>query len=66
MTIEMITEGLRKLLLENNYKASTIKFYEREWNKIQNFLMEEYGDTEYQMERGLKYLEKQYSIWDYM
>ena len=27
MTIEMITEGLRKLLLENNYKASTIKFY---------------------------------------
>lgn len=32
MTIEMITESLRKLLLENNYKASTIKFYEREWN----------------------------------
>ena len=62
MTIEMITEGLRKLLLENNYKASTIKFYEREWNKIQNFLMEEYGDTEYQMERGLKYLEKQYGF----
>ena len=62
MTIEMITESLRKLLLENNYKASTIKFYEREWNKIQNFLMEEYGDTEYQMERGLKYLEKQYGF----
>lgn len=62
MTIEMITEGLRKLLLENNYNASTIRFYEREWNKIQNFLMEEYGDTEYQMERGLKYLEKHYGF----
>lgn len=62
MTIEMITEGLRKLLLENNYNASTTKFYEREWKKIQNFLMEEYGDTEYQMERGLKYLEKQYGF----
>lgn len=62
MTIEMITEGLRKLLLENNYKASTTKFYEREWKKIQSFLVEEYGDTEYQMERGLKYLEKQYGF----
>ncbi len=62
MTIEMITEGLRKLLLENNYNPSTIKFYEREWNKIKCFLMEEYGDTEYQMERGLKYLEKQYGF----
>ena len=62
MTIEMITEGLRKLLWENNYNPATIKFYEREWNKIQRFLMEEYGDTQYQMERGLKYLEKQYGF----
>ena len=31
MTIEMITEGLGKLLLENHYNASTTKFYEREW-----------------------------------
>jgi len=62
MIIEMITEGLRGLLEENNYNPSTIKFYEREWDKIQRFLMEEYGDTEYQMERGLKYLEKQYGF----
>lgn len=39
MTIEMITEGLRELLLENNYNPATIRFYEREWNKIQSFLM---------------------------
>lgn len=62
MTIEMITEGLGKLLLENHYNASTTKFYEREWEKIQSFLVEEYGDTEYQMERGLKYLERQYGF----
>jgi hypothetical protein len=60
--IKMITEGLRKLLEENNYNPATIKFYEREWNKIQGFLVEEYGDTEYNMERGLKYLDKQYGF----
>jgi len=62
MTIEMITEGLKKLLKENSYNPMTIKFYEREWNKIQRFLVKDYGDTEYDMERGLKYLEKQYGF----
>lgn len=62
MKLEMITEGLNALLLENNYNPATIRFYEREWNKIQSFLMDEYGDTEFDMERGLKYLEKQYGF----
>lgn len=62
MKIEMITEGLFALLRENNYNPMTIKFYEREWAKIKRFLTEEYGDTQYDMERGLKYLEKQYGI----
>ena len=47
---------------ENNYSSATIRFYEGEWNKIQCFLTEEYGNTEYAMERGLKYLEKQYGF----
>ena len=58
----MITEGLKQLLQENNYSSATIRFYEGEWNKIQCFLTEEYGNTEYDMERGLKYLEKQYGF----
>ena len=58
----MITDGLKELLLENHYNSTTIHFYEREWKKIQTFLMNEYGDTEYEMERGLKYLEKQYNL----
>lgn len=62
MKLEMITEGLKGLLLENHYNPITIKFYEREWNKIRSFLLEQYGDTEYDMERGLKYLEKQYGF----
>jgi len=62
MKLKMITEGLRALLLENNYNPATIRFYEREWNKIQSFLMVEYGDTEFDMERGLTYLEKQYGF----
>lgn len=62
MKIEKITEGLKELLIENNYNPSTINFYEREWKKIQSFLITEYGDTDYEMERGLKYLEKQYNL----
>lgn len=62
MNLEMITEGLKQLLQENNYSSATIRFYESEWNKIQCFLTEEYGNTEYDMERGLKYLEKQYGF----
>lgn len=62
MKIEMITEGLWELLHENNYNSSTIHFYEREWSKIQCFLIEEYGGTEYDMERGLTHLEKQYDF----
>ena len=62
MNLEMITEGLKQLLQENNYTPATIRFYEREWNKIQCFLTEEYGNTGYDMERGLKYLENQYGF----
>jgi len=62
MKLEMITEGLKELLLENHYNPATIHFYEREWKKIRTFLMDEYGDTEYEMERGLKYPEKQYNL----
>ena len=62
MNLEMITEGLKQLLQENNYSSATIRFYESEWNKILCFLTEEYGNTEYDMERGLKYLEKQYGF----
>ena len=34
MKLEKITEGLKQLLLENNYNPVTIHFYEREWKKI--------------------------------
>lgn len=37
MKLEMITEGLKKLLLENRYNPSTIRFYEREWKKSMLF-----------------------------
>ena len=62
MTFEEITTGLRKLLSDNNYNPSTIHFYEREWNKISSFLTETYGDTIFDMERGLRYLENQYGF----
>lgn len=62
MNLKMITEGLKQLLQENNYSPATIHFYEREWNKLQSFLVENYGNTEYDMERGLNYLEKHYGF----
>lgn len=62
MKLELITEGLLQLLKENNYNPNTIVFYEREWKRLRSFLMREYGDSEFDMERGLLYLEKQYGI----
>lgn len=62
MTFEEITRGLRKLLLDNNYNPSTLKFYEREWNKIHSYLIETYGDSMFDMERGLAYLENKYGL----
>ena len=66
MTFEEITNGLRKLLLDNNYNPVTIKFYEREWNKIHSYLIETFGDSMFDMERGLSYLLIRYqttTIW---
>ena len=57
MKLELITEGLLQLLKENNYNPNTIVFYEREWKRLRSFLMREYGDSEFDMERGLLYLE---------
>ena len=62
MKLEMITENLIKLLHENHYNHATIHFYKREWNKIHTFLLQEYGETDFEMERGLKYLEQKYNI----
>lgn len=62
MTIEEIADGLKKLLNANNYNPSTIRFYEREWCKIHSFLLTEYGGAEFDMERGLAYLERKYSF----
>lgn len=62
MMMNEITGGLRKLLEVNHYNPSTVKFYEREWTKINAFLNSEYGDSMFDMERGLAYLEKQYGF----
>lgn len=62
MKLKVITKGLKELLLKNHYSPATIHFYEREWSRIHSFLIKEYGNAEYEMERGLKYLEKQYNF----
>ena len=53
MTIQEITDGLKNLLLDNHYNQATIKFYEREWKKIQWLLLTEYGEDGFDMEVGL-------------
>lgn len=62
MTIDEITAGLLVLLENNHYNPTTIAFYEREWKKIRAFLFNDYGDGEFDMEKGLAYLEKTYQF----
>lgn len=62
MELDQLCQGLKKLLIDNNYSAQTIKFYEREWSRIKSFLIEEYDSTDFDMLRGLKYLEIHYGI----
>ena len=62
MIMKEITDGLKTLLSDNHYNPVTTQFYEREWKKIQAFLLAEYGDERFDMERGLAYLEKQYGF----
>lgn len=62
MTIDEISNGLKQLLENNHYTLATIVFYEREWCKVKDFLAERYGDLEFDMERGLAYLEARYGI----
>lgn len=62
MKLKEITDGLKKLLEENHYSPETIRVYEREWNRIRLFLINTYGNTEFDMEKGLLYLERQHGI----
>lgn len=62
MKLELITEGLKELLIKYHYHPQTISFYEREWAKLSNFLIEKNNDTEFTMEMGLLYLEKSYNF----
>lgn len=62
MKLNEICGGLRALLERNHYTEATIKFYEREWRKINKYLTEQHGTDEFTMEYGLKYLENQYGI----
>ena len=45
MKLEMITEGLAKLLVDNGYSTGTIVHYEREWERLNKYLLSEFGDT---------------------
>lgn len=62
MKLNCIINGLKALLLDNNYSQATIIVYEREWHRIEAFLLDEYGDTEYDIERGFNYLEHRYNL----
>jgi integrase/recombinase XerD len=62
MNFTEITIGLLRLLENNHYSPQTIKFYRREWKKIQEFLFTNFHSEEYEIEKGLLYLEKQYGF----
>lgn len=62
MKLDQIIYGLEKLLIQNNYSPKTIEFYKREWKKLELFLIDSYSITEFSLDKGLAYLEKQYGI----
>lgn len=62
MTVAEIIEGLRRLLEEHGYCDDTIRFYVREWGRLSDWLVEEYGDDEFDMARGAAYLEAAHGV----
>lgn len=62
MKIDYIIDGLDNLLRENNYSAATIQTYHRYWLKVKSFLINNYGDDDYSIEKGLEYLETEYGL----
>ena len=62
MRLELICSGLTKLLVDNNYSPTTINFYKREWKKLNDFLLLEYGDDVFSIDKGLIFLEKIHGI----
>ena len=53
MRLELICSGLTKLLVDNNYSPTTINFYKREWKKLNDFLLLEYGDDVFSIDWDL-------------
>ena len=62
MKLELICSGLTELLVDNNYSSITINFYQREWKKLNDFLLLEYGDDDFSIDKGLIFLEKIHGI----
>ena len=62
MRLELICSGLTELLVDNNYSQTTINFYKREWKKLNDFLLSEYGDDDFSIDKGLIFLEKIHGI----
>ena len=62
MKLELICSGLTELLVDNNYSSTTINFYQREWKKLNDFLLLEYGDDDFSIDKGLIFLEKIHGI----
>ena len=55
MRLELICSGLIELLVDNNYSPTTINFYKREWKKLNDFLLLEYGDDVFSIDCKSQY-----------
>jgi len=62
MELKLIEEGLLKLLAENHYSEGTIKTYKQFWRRLEDFLLEKFGSTEFSMARGMLYLNERCSF----
>jgi site-specific recombinase XerD len=62
MTLNELCSGLSELLEKYHYSDESKRAYRREWDKLEDYLLSEYGSSEYTAEKGLAYLESQHGI----
>lgn len=62
MKIDLIIEGLDRLLIDNFYNEKTIKSYHYFWNRLKRYLIDKYQSDDYDPSKGLEFLSEKYNL----
>lgn len=62
MKFSLLIAGLKKQLEDNEYAQSTIRTCCRFWTEMENLFQKEYGTDEFDLDKGVRLLEKHYQL----